>query len=240
MREFFAIDEPKEKEEKRKNPTQYYVKYSFVITYILLLTTGTITFIEAMRTQVPAVRHVMNLETCISIVAGYFYSVFVEKIEEFSKNDKPIDWADITITRYIDWSITTPMMLIVLCLVLGQNTNTSLKLPVIGSILILNYMMLFTGYLGETGTLVHDNAMILGFLPFILMFAIIFMIFVKPKYIFANYALFSVFVSIWAMYGIVYMFNEEYKNITMNILDCIAKCFVGLGLWAYYTKIVVL
>ena len=81
MREFFAIDEPKEKEEKRKNPTQYYVKYSFVITYILLLTTGTITFIEAMRTQVPAVRHIMNLETCISIVAGYFYSVFVQKIE---------------------------------------------------------------------------------------------------------------------------------------------------------------
>ena len=240
MREFFAIDEPKEKEEKRKNPTQYYVKYSFVITYILLLTTGTITFIEAMRTQVPAVRHIMNLETCISIVAGYFYSVFVQKIEEFSKNDKAIDWADITITRYIDWSITTPMMLIVLCLVLGQNTNTSLKLPVIGSILILNYMMLFTGYLGETGTLVHQTAMIIGFLPFILMFAIIFMIFVKPKYIFANYALFSVFVSIWALYGIVYMFNEEYKNITMNILDCIAKCFVGLGLWGYYTKIVVL
>jgi len=240
MKETFAIDDPKEKEEKRKNPVQYYVKFSFVITYILLLTTGTITFIEAMRTQIPAYRHVMNLETCISIVAGYFYSVFVQKIEDFSKNDKPIDWADITITRYIDWSITTPMMLLVLSLVLGQNTNTPVKLPVIGSVFLLNYIMLFIGYLGETDKIVHKTAMILGFIPFILMFAIIFITFVKPKYVFANYALYSVFVSIWAIYGIAYMFNEEYKNIAMNVLDCIAKCFVGLGLWAYFTKLVVL
>ena len=240
MNETFAIDEPKEKEEKRKNPVQYYVKFSFVITYILLLTTGTITFIEAMRTQNPAVRHVMNLETCISIVAGYFYYVFVQKIEDFSKNDKPIDWADITITRYIDWSITTPMMLLVLSLVLGQNSNTPVKLLVIGSVVLLNYIMLFIGYLGETGAMVHQTAMILAFIPFILMFAIIFMTFVKPKYVFANYALYTVFVSIWAIYGIAYMFNEEYKNIAMNVLDCIAKCFVGLGLWAYFTKLVVL
>ena len=36
-----------------------------------------------------------------------------------------------------------------------------------------------------------------------------------------------------------YMLNEEYKNISMNILDFIAKCFIGLGLWAYYTKVLV-
>jgi hypothetical protein len=40
------------------------------------------------------------------------------------------------------------------------------------------------------------------------------------------------------MYGVVYMFGEEWKNITMNILDLTAKCLVGLGLWVYYTKIV--
>ena len=37
---------------------------------------------------------------------------------------------------------------------------------------------------------------------------------------------------------IVYMLTEEYKNIAMNILDLTAKCFVGLGLWAYFTKII--
>ena len=238
MNESFAIEEKKEKEEKQKNPVQYYVKFSFVITYILLITTGIITFIEALRTDIPSVRHVMNLETCISVIAGYFYSVFVEKIENFSKDDKPIDWADITVTRYIDWSITTPLMLLVLSYVLGQHTNRPVTLPIISSIVILNYMMLFIGYLGETKVLDHTTAMITGFIPFIMMFGIIFIKFVQPKYVRSNYIFFTVFVTIWALYGIVYIFNEQYKNIAMNILDCIAKCFVGLGLWVYYTKII--
>jgi hypothetical protein len=89
----------KEKVEKAKNPVQYYVKFSFMITYILLMTTGTITFIEAIRTKYIHVRHVLNLETCISVVAGYFYSVFVAKIDEYGKNNKQIDWAEITKTR---------------------------------------------------------------------------------------------------------------------------------------------
>ena len=34
-------------------------------------------------------------------------------------------------------------------------------------------------------------------------------------------------------------FKEEDKNIIYNVLDVSAKCFVGLGLWAYFTKILV-
>ena len=34
--------------------------FSFYLTYILLLTTATITFIEAIRTKIPAVQHIMN------------------------------------------------------------------------------------------------------------------------------------------------------------------------------------
>jgi bacteriorhodopsin len=238
MNENFAIDAPKEKEEKKKNPVQYYVKFSFAISYVLLLTTGTITFIEALRTQIPQVRHVMNLETCISLVAGYFYSVFVQKIEEFSKTDKPIDWKDISSTRYIDWAITTPMMLLALSVVLARNIHVSVKADVMGSIILLNYAMLFIGYQGESGALTQFTACVLGFIPFVMMFYIIYIKFVKPKYVKANSILFTVVVSIWTLYGFVYMLDEEYKNISMNILDTIAKCFVGLGLWVYYTKIV--
>jgi bacteriorhodopsin len=236
----FGIDNPKDKEEKRKNPVQYYVKFSFLLTYVLLLTTGTITFIEALRTTVPAVRHIMNLETCISIVAGYFYSIFVQKIEEFNKADIQIDWSTITMMRYTDWAITTPMMLIALSLALGLNINIPVHLPIMAFVLIMNYLMLYFGYLGETSQLERFTAMVAGFIPFILMFGTIFFTYVRPKYIFGNYVLFGLVTGLWAMYGIAYMFNEEYKNIAMNILDCTAKCFIGLGLWAYYTKIIML
>ena len=58
------------------------VKYSFYLTYAFLLTTGTITFIESMRTSIPKVRHILNLETCISVVAAFFYSQFMERIKK--------------------------------------------------------------------------------------------------------------------------------------------------------------
>ena len=56
------------------------IHFSFMITYVILLTTATITFIEALRTQNPRIRHILNLETCISCVAGYFYGLFIVKI----------------------------------------------------------------------------------------------------------------------------------------------------------------
>jgi bacteriorhodopsin len=227
-----------EKPQDKKNPVQYYVKFSFVITYILLLTTATITFIEAMRTNIPHVRHILNLETAISVIAGYFYSVFVQQIEKCSSDSKPINWEDITKTRYIDWSITTPLMLLALCIVLGSHIGVKVKLPVIGSIIAFNYFMLYSGYLGEIGTWSRSISLIIGFAAFFAVFAIIFMVFVKPKFVWANYVLYGIYLFLWSLYGVVYMFGEEYKNIATNVLDFTAKCFVGLGLWAYFTRII--
>ena len=55
---------------------------SFYITYVFLMTTATITFIEAIRTDDNKVRHILNLETCISVVAAFFYGKFVENVEK--------------------------------------------------------------------------------------------------------------------------------------------------------------
>ena len=234
-----GIEDQKEKLQDKKNPVQYYVKFSFVITYILLLTTATITFIEAMRTNKPHVRHILNLETAISVIAGYFYSVFVAQIDKFSESSKPIAWDDITKTRYIDWSITTPLMLLTLCIVLGSHINVPVRLPVIGGIVALNYFMLYCGYLGEVGTWSRLTSTLVGFIAFFAMFTVVYVIFVRPRYNFANYALYGIYLFVWSLYGVVYMLGEEYKNIAMNILDFTAKCFVGLGLWAYFTHIIV-
>lgn len=221
-----------------ENPVQYYVKFSFTITYIMLLTTATITVIEALRTQNPVVRHIMNLETCISVVAGYFYSIFVAQIDKYNFEKKEIDWSEITKTRYIDWTITTPMMLLVLCVVLGNESGKRVHVPTILTIVALNYAMLYVGYLGEIRILSRWGATTVGFVFFFALFGLIFRNFVLPKYSLANYILFSLYLVVWTMYGVVYMFNESYKNIAMNLLDLTAKCLIGLGLWAYYTRIV--
>ena len=219
----------------RKN---YLVKMSFMITYIMLLTTATITFIEAMRTKDPTVRHIFNLETCISIVAGYFYSIFVSKIDESDKNNTPLNWAEMTEYRYIDWSITTPMMLLALSIVLGYNAKINVNLVYMITILILNYFMLAVGYLGEINIISRLQGLVVGFAAFFAMFYMIFMKFLNTKYNIFNYVLYGTYFILWGIYGIAYMFGEEYKNIIMNVLDLKAKCLIGVFLWVYYTGIV--
>lgn len=235
----FGIETAQDKVDKKINPVQYHVKASFMITYILLLTTATITFIEAMCTKIPEVRHVLNLETVISIIAGYFYSLFLGQIEGFSKDGIPVIWNELSKTRYVDWAITTPIMLLALCVVLSSNIKRPVGVINIFIIVVLNYIMLLVGYLGEVNILSRIMAMIGGFIPFFAMFYLIFIRYVKPVKNAVNNFLFGFYIVIWGLYGIVYLFNEEYKNIFMNILDCIAKCFIGLGLWVYYTKILV-
>ena len=151
-----------------------------------------------------------------------------------------IDWKDITKTRYIDWCITTPMMLLTLCLVLGMHTKVPVKLSIFLWIVFLNYSMLYAGYLGEIGSIGRLESCGLGFIPFFLMFGTIFFVFVKPKYIRDNYILYFTYFVVWSLYGLVYLLSEEWKNVAMNILDFIAKCFIGIGLWGYYTKLFVL
>ena len=215
------------------------VEFSFMMSYIILLTTGTICFIEALRTNSPMIRHIFNLETCISIVAGYFYYLFVEKLREYEKKQQRIDWLEMTKLRYMDWSITTPMMLIVLCAALAYNIKKTVSVGVISIILVLNYVMLYAGYLGEDKTLSKCSAATISFGAFFVMYLVVFYQYIKPKYSLPNYVFYTLYFITWTAYGIVYFLEEETKNIYLNVLDVISKCFVGLVLWFYYTKIIV-
>jgi hypothetical protein len=93
-------------------------------------------------------------------------------------------------------------------------------------------------YLGYRGEFVKRNILyfIGSFLAFFIMFGIIFFLYVKPKYNTFNYALFFFFFIVWSLYGVVYKMDLKNKNITYNYLDLVSKCFVGIGLWLYFTN----
>lgn len=218
------------------------VRYTFYITYALLMTTATITFIEAIRTSNPQIRHILNLETCISVVAAFFYGVFMNKI-----NKPNIDYKDINLNRYLDWSITTPIMLLVLILALGLNIKKRVRLLDFVIILVLNFGMLYAGYVGEiekdkqnanNKKIIFGN--IIGFVFFTLMYGFIYSKFVRGHNNFDNNILFGAFVFLWALYGVVWWLNERAKNVGYNILDLFSKCFVGIFFWAYFTKVITL
>jgi bacteriorhodopsin len=221
------------RKDKKKTKINDVVPFSFMVVYSIMMTTATITLIEALRTNDVEVRHVMNLETCISVVAGYYYSIFITKVNDTTKE---IDWSEITKLRYIDWSITTPLMLVTLCVVLAKNSKQLIHFTTIFSIVVLNYLMLGIGYYGVIHPEYKLMAMLGGFIPFLGMFYLIYINYYGNKL--ANKVLFYLYFVVWSMYGIVYMFSEVYKNVWMNVLDLIAKCLIGIGLWIYYSKII--
>jgi len=233
----FKESEPKlEKKEieKKVEPKHNLVHDSFYITYAFLMTTATITFIEALRTKDTKIRNILNLETCISVVAAFFYGKFVFSLE----NDKDINYEKINDTRYTDWAITTPIMLLVLVLALLYNNNKgAMKFGSYLIILVLNYGMLGMGYLGEMGILSKINANIFGFGFFTAMYGFIYQKYLSGSSNFDNSLLFWAFVILWALYGVVYMMDEITKNVSYNILDLLSKCFVGIFFWAYYAKV---
>lgn len=208
------------------------VKSSFYITYVFFLTTATITFIEAIRTKDIKIRNILNLETCISVVAAFFYKMFTDKVEKGEMNYK-----EINVTRYTDWAITTPIMLLVLCLAFLYNSKAgSLNFFKFLMILVLNYGMLGTGYLGETGQLEKPIANIVGFGFFFLLYFYIHQLFLKGRNNSDNSMLFWAFFILWAMYGVFYQVDPVPRNVGYNVLDLFSKCFVGIFFWAYFTK----
>ena len=216
----------------------YYVKMTFYITYVFLLTTATITFIEAIRTNDSKVRHILNLETCISVVAAFFYQKFIDEIENNNKNDKPLDYQSIVVQRYTDWMITTPIMLLVLCLAFVYNSKTSLNFFTFLIILFLNYAMLLFGLGGETGFIQDLNiANFGGFIFFFLLYGFIYLKFLYKKYNFDNMIIYLSFIILWFFYGVFYPMPYQFRNVGYNILDLLSKCFVGIFFWAYFTKV---
>jgi bacteriorhodopsin len=212
------------------------LKSTFYFTYVFLLTTGTITFIEALRNDDAVVRHIMNVETCVSIVAAFFYSIFVEKIK--ASEGKEIPFEDINITRYTDWFITTPLMLLALCMVLGVSNEKAVKITTYLTIIILNFGMLIFGYLGEIKRMDKRKALLIGFVFFFAMFWVIWTNFIGENTKTAALVSYFIFFVIWSIYGVVYLADDKTKNITFNILDLIAKALVGLCFWLYFTKAV--
>lgn len=211
------------------------IQNSFTITFISLLVSAVLNLIESFRTTLPHVRNILSLEACIAIIAAYFYSVFKRKTNT-PGSDGSINWKEITQLRYIDWAFTTPMMLLGLCLILAHHSKTVVTAIAFLGLVILDYFMLYFGYLGETKQMEGISANMIGFIGYIGIFVLIFKNYVKNSKF--NYAFFTIYAIIWASYGIVYFLDDYNKNLVMNWLDLIAKSLVGIGMWAYFTKVV--
>jgi len=209
---------------------------SLIISIITQIVTGVIEIV-ALFIKVPTenllLKQMLTLEVIVQIIEGSFYIYWL-----FNFNNI----LNITPKRYFDWIFTTPTMLVNLIFYLiflkYKDENISYKLNffelfhqefnTIFIILLLNWLMLLFGYLGEINLIPVLLGLTLGFIPFLIYYYIIY-----TKYaILSNDGLkiFFYFFIIWSFYGIVAFLPYKIKNICYNILDLFSKNFFGLFL----------
>lgn len=200
---------------------------TLILSIVVQVVTG---IIEALTLliKVPVksilLKQMMLLEVIVQFVEGSFYLYWFLNFKKIK---------NITPSRYADWVITTPTMLVnLICYyIFLQNKNLtfgkiwSQEWKTIIPILCLNWLMLLFGYLGETKVLPILTSVFLGFIPFIIYFYIIY-----KKYVTSHSSLFYYFVVFWALYGLAATFPYIMKNNWYNILDLFAKNFFGIYL----------
>jgi bacteriorhodopsin len=204
------------------------LKRSFFTSYLILMGYTLVTLVEALRTPIVNVRNIMNIETTVSITAGFVYKVFNDMIDT-----SKFDLNKINELRYVDWSITTPLIL--LAIILFYNPESPVSYVYYLAIVILNWGMLLLGYLGEVGTVSKLTGCLGGFAFFAALLVLLYSCCIDSK---ANHIVFYIFAVIWSGYGINYLVKDDQtKNITYNTLDVISKALFGIGLWLFYGKV---
>jgi len=209
---------------------------SGIISLIIQFIVGIIDYV-ALQVKVDPkdeiLKDLLNVELIVQIVEFAFYVWLIFHFTKVSKN--------ITLYRYVDWSITTPLMLISLSAFLkhdGKGATQRLsdflsnnKGSII-KIIVLNALMLLCGALAELGYISTYTAVGLGFIPFVLNFKYIKDTFLPPweKDTKLKHLVFYWFVFFWSLYGVLATSNYATKNAGYNILDVFAKNFFGVFL----------
>ena len=179
---------------------------------------------------------ILKIETVVQYIELIFYIYFLKQFDV-----TPL--SNMARIRYYDWFFTTPTMLISTVLYFKYEEHIQNNSPGtldfftvfkkeqsnIINIVISNFFMLLSGYLGEKNIINKKFAIPLGFVFFANTFNVIY----------KNYAIkstngkkiFNILLPIWAMYGIGAYFNDTYKNNTFNILDIFSKNFFSLFIY---------
>jgi bacteriorhodopsin len=178
--------------------------------------------------QKSILKELLFLEYIVNFIEGSFYYWMINLAKNIDTN--------LTSIRYKDWIFSTPIMLLTLCCYLYNLQNpsmNSLKKILISEykpiiiIILLNWLMLLCGYLSEKKIIDLYFGVFLGFIPFLLLFYIIYKKFLNKEDDYSSKLFYYTFL-IWSIYGIAALQSYNIKNIMYNILDLFAKNFFSL------------
>jgi bacteriorhodopsin len=205
----------------------------YISGLISLIIQGVVGIIDFLALKIESkdelLKDLLKVELVVQIIEFMFYISLVFYFKKAARNITPF--------RYIDWAITTPLMLITLSAFLNYDDTKPTRLrdflsehaDTVVTIVVLNASMLLFGLAGELGFLNPYTSTALGFIPFALNFKLIKDTFLHSDDITKN-LLFYWFVVVWGMYGVFAVTSYTIKNTGYNILDIFSKNFFGVFL----------
>jgi bacteriorhodopsin len=209
------------------------VNASFYLTFLALLGTTAATVIASLypgshsSDENKILADALLLEVTVNFIATYFYSLFVRGAETGH-----IDVKRITPFRYLDWALTTPFLLSAIILYFHYlrykvDNTEKVNFRPLAILLPLNWLMLYSGYIGETNSKYKWSGLTIGFIAFASMAYILWTNYVKDTVPETKW-LFLFFVVTWGLYGVAYLLKDKAKNIAYNALDLVAKVLFSL------------
>ena len=211
------------------------------LSLLLQLIVGIIDFL-GLNIKVPEdkrlFRELLQLELGVQVIEMIFYVWLV-----FNFANIP----NITPHRYYDWIFTTPTMLITLMAFLDKEKYIGIidyikkNKSDVTKVVVANMIMLLLGLMGELGYLHYQLAIVLGFIPFLYYYNLIYQKYIKNKESTTEKkGLYWFFFIVWSLYGVAAFMPYVLKNSAYNVLDLFAKNLTGLFLvyilWKFRVK----
>lgn len=229
------------------------VNITIIASIIVQLITGIVSldgFQYKLNPEDSILKTILGLETGVQFIELLFYIVFAAI---------SIPLTNLATIRYYDWFLTTPTMLISTMMYfyyLSKKQGSKLldsitsvdffkkHWAIVSFVVLANFGMLLFGYLSEICSISLIEGFLWGFVFFGFSFYGIYKIFVKDEQertLIENkkdgtnkkeiYILFTFLTIVWGLYGIVFVLDDSWKNISFNILDIISKNFYGLYIY---------
>jgi bacteriorhodopsin len=178
---------------------------------------------EAVRADLEAI---LALELSTQVVELAWYTLAVCAAREIA-----------TWTRYADWAVSTPTMLVAAALFFQHRRGLALSALfesyVVYAVLALDWAMLALGYLVERERVPRVAGLAGGGAALVLAFALLART-LGPAPVDALSAwVFWAMYGVWALYGVAAALPDAPKNIAYNGLDLVSKNAFGALLFAY-------
>lgn len=239
------------------------VTYYFLIVTMFAFFAAFVHFLTTQNRVVKEHRAAMVLHACVCLVAGLSYFVIQDNyryyLETLARVGNPAERLNLTREayvaigqyRYMDWTITTPLLL--LTAVLGLRLRTRHVLGPVTVLLLADVLMIFTGYIGNNqitdgGAILAGPRLLWGTISTAFYLVVVYILFTQfRKYqraahreedrAFRTSALAT--VTTWGVYPLGYLVPVFFQNVNLNwvhiafsVADVVNK--VGIGAVAFW------